>query len=451
MAWSFKKYSDDADTIAAKNQRDQVAKNKPGEFTYADYAESDAVKNAQSALKNHEANKPGEFTYADYQESDLVKNAYAALQQHMANKPGEYQSQWLQGLNDTMNKIMNREKFSYDLNGDMLYQQYKDQYTTQGNLAMQDTMGQAAAMTGGYGNSYAQSVGQQTYQGYLQQLNDKVPELYKLALDQYNRETDDLYNQYGLYADRDDRDYSRYRDDVSDWQVDRDYLTGRYDTEADRDYGRYTNERDFAYGQHRDTVADWQTERNYLADQYNNERNWDYSLYTDGRDFAYGQHRDSVADWQYDLSRADGIYNTAKQISLDKYNNDRNLSYTKYTDERAFNEQQRHNKLTEAAAWTSANKPSSNTSLFGGFSEKEFTDAMRDAAERGSQKDAKALVTAAGNTDAAMEIYHSYFGEQDNGESHPNGEVSLGSGVYGQTIPLKEPTFVFDPKTGKWK
>lgn len=50
---------------------------------------------------------------------------------------------------------------------------------------MQDTMGQAAALTGGYGNSYAQGVGQQAYQGYLQQLNDNVPQLQAQALQTY--------------------------------------------------------------------------------------------------------------------------------------------------------------------------------------------------------------------------------------------------------------------------
>ena len=61
---------------------------------------------------------------------------------------------------------MNRKEFSYDLNGDMLYQQMKDQYQVLGKTAMQDTMGEAAALTGGYGNTYAQSVGQQTYDEY---------------------------------------------------------------------------------------------------------------------------------------------------------------------------------------------------------------------------------------------------------------------------------------------
>jgi murein DD-endopeptidase MepM/ murein hydrolase activator NlpD len=88
-------------------------------------------------------------------------------------------------LQEAMNKILNREDFSYDLNGDALYQQYKDRYIQQGKMAMQDTMGQAAALTGGYGNSYASTAGNQAYQGYLQGLNDVIPELQQIAYDRY--------------------------------------------------------------------------------------------------------------------------------------------------------------------------------------------------------------------------------------------------------------------------
>ena len=190
------------------------------------------------------------YSYKEYQEGDAVKQAQAALQQQLANKPGEYQSQWQSSLDEAMKKILNREKFSYDLNGDALYQQYKDRYIQQGQMAMQDTMGQAAALTGGYGNSYAQGVGQQTYQGYLQGLNDKVPELYRLALDKYNQETSDLYNQYSLLGQRENQDYGRYRDTVSDWNTERDYLTTRYDSERSYDYGKYSDERDFGYRQY---------------------------------------------------------------------------------------------------------------------------------------------------------------------------------------------------------
>ena len=130
-----------------------------------------------------------------------------------------YQSTWQDQLKDTANKIINREKFSYDLNGDALYKQYKDRYIQQGKQAMMDTMGQAQAMTGGYGNSYAQTVGQQTYQGYLQGLNDQVPQLYQIALDKYTREGADMRDNMNMMMQQDNIDYGRYRDQLADQEA----------------------------------------------------------------------------------------------------------------------------------------------------------------------------------------------------------------------------------------
>ena len=202
---------------------------------------------AKDAVNNY-----GDFTYDDYVMGEDAQAAKDALNAHNASKPGEYQSQWQSQLDALMGQIMNRDKFSYDLNGDALYQQYKDQYIQQGKLAMADTMGQAAAMTGGYGSSYAQSVGQQAYQGQLDNLNDVVPELYQMALNKYNQEGQDLYNQYGMVMDRENTDYGRYRDTVSDWNTDRGYLTDRYDTERGFDYSKYVDDRNLDYTLHQE-------------------------------------------------------------------------------------------------------------------------------------------------------------------------------------------------------
>lgn len=235
------------------------------------------------------------FDYGDINQSDTVKQAQEMLQQHLAQKPGEYQSQWQSQLTDVINKIMNREKFSYDVNGDALYQQYKDQYVTQGQMAMQDAMGQAAAMTGGYGNSYAQSVGQQTYQGYLQQLNDKVPELYQLALSKYNQEGQDMLNQYALLGDQENLDYSRYRDTVSDYYTNLDYLTGR----ADAEWNKEAANRDFAYGQYSDDKGyAYQNQQDKLTHQWQ-QAEMEQAINQINTNLAYQQDRDKVSDEQW--------------------------------------------------------------------------------------------------------------------------------------------------------
>lgn len=186
-----------------------------------------------------------------YTPSEAVEKARQASEAHAAARPGAYQSLWQAQLDDAMQRILNREPFTYNLNGDALYQQYKNQAVREGRMAMLDTMGQAASMTGGYGNSYAQSVGQQTYQKYLQGLNDRIPELYALALEQYDRQGQAAQQQYDLLMGREKMDYSRYQDDLTAWQRDESRL-----------WDQYSDERDFDYGTYRDTVKDeqWQAD-----------------------------------------------------------------------------------------------------------------------------------------------------------------------------------------------
>lgn len=228
--------------------------------------------NQDTPSVNTETKAPS-YEYKPYQPSDTVAQAEALLQQQLSQKPGEYTSPWQSQLNDIIQQIQNREKFSYDMNADALYQQYKDQYTTQGKLAMMDAMGRAQAMSGGYGNSYAQSVGQQAYQGYLQGLNDKIPELYQLALNQYNAEGDDMYNRASLLAGMEEQDYGRYRDTVSDYYTELDRLTEDSRYKGEQEYNKWADDQSFGYQQYRDQVADqqWQAQFDEAKRQYDEQ------------------------------------------------------------------------------------------------------------------------------------------------------------------------------------
>ena len=198
-----------------------------------------------------------------YQQSDTVAQAQQMLNDYMAQKPGEYQSTWKGQLDQLMDQILNRKPFEYDVNSDALYQQYKDQYMLQGQQAMMDTMGQAAALTGGYGNSYAQTAGQQTYQGYIQQLNDRIPDLYQLALSKYQLEGNALADQYAMVGAREDQAYGRYRDSVSDYYNELNRLYNQFATEREYDYGQYIDNRNYEYQTGRDAVADQQWQAQY--------------------------------------------------------------------------------------------------------------------------------------------------------------------------------------------
>lgn len=98
--------------------------------------------------------------------------------------------------------ITGRPAFSYDPASDPVYNSYAQSYQRRGRLAMRGTMGQAAALTGGYGSSYAQSVGQQQYDSYLQSLGEALPELYGMAWQRYNAEGDALKTAWELASER---------------------------------------------------------------------------------------------------------------------------------------------------------------------------------------------------------------------------------------------------------
>ena len=195
------------------------------------------------------------YNQKQYTESDAVRKWREQMEAQAGLKPADYVSQWKPQIDSTINSILNRKDFQYDVNGDALYQQYKDRYVNLGQQAMMDTMGQAAKLTGGYGNSNAQMVGQQAYQNYLQGLTDKIPELAQLAYQRYAQQGQDLYQKYGLLNSQDQAAYDRWNAAYNRWLAERDFLTGRYDTERGFDYGTF-----------RDTVGDDQWKAQFEED-----------------------------------------------------------------------------------------------------------------------------------------------------------------------------------------
>jgi hypothetical protein len=177
-----------------------------------------------------------------YQRSDRVNEYYNKTRNLEKNKPDEFESKYEDQISSILDNIMNRPKFSYtseDMVNDDLYKMYRDQYMRQGNLAMRDTMGNAAALTGGYGNTYASAAGQQAYDNYVSMLNDKALEFYDRAYQRYNDEGQNLYNQMNVVTGLDNTDYQRHRDTVSDYYNDLNYYNGRYNQEYGYDYGQY--------------------------------------------------------------------------------------------------------------------------------------------------------------------------------------------------------------------
>lgn len=174
-----------------------------------------------------------------------------------------YTSPHAGAIEAALQKIMEREDFSYDPAGDALYHRYKNYYENAGRRAMEDTMGVSAALTGGYGSTYAQTAAQQAYAAQMGALQEKIPELYALALESYRAEGDALQNRYDLLKAQEQADYSRYRDQVADHDKALSRAQSRYESQRDYDFRTATDQRDFDYKVNRDKVTDSQWERKF--------------------------------------------------------------------------------------------------------------------------------------------------------------------------------------------
>ena len=280
MAYTFKPYTE---SEAVKKAREQANK-------YSTYTESDAVKAARE-----NANK-----YSTYTAGESVTNAYNKLNDYETNNnPGEWTGgSYKSAVENAFNAWNNREKFSYDVNGDALYQQYKDKYINQGRLAMADTIGQASAMTGGYGSSYAVTAGNQAYQSHLQNLNDIVPQLYQMAYDRYVQEGQDLKDSYSMASNMYNTEYGEYRDKVGDYNTTLDRLTNAYNNERTYDRDAWESDRDYAntlYNNERNYDYDvWDSNRTYANTVYNNERNFDYTQHNNNETNAFNAYTQGV-------------------------------------------------------------------------------------------------------------------------------------------------------------
>lgn len=174
-----------------------------------------------------------------YQPSEDVAAARAYRDSVAAMQPEDYTSGFEARLQELYDQIAGREAFSYDPEEDEMYKRYAKLYAAQGAAAMEDTMGQAAALTGGYGSSYAQAVGQQAYDRYLGELAALVPELRQAALAEYTQEGKALTDRYGLLRQQESAAYDRWQDTVAQWQKALAQAQSEYDDTAAQDAKSY--------------------------------------------------------------------------------------------------------------------------------------------------------------------------------------------------------------------
>ena len=96
------------------------------------------------------------------------------------------------------------------------YSALRDQYAANGEMGMNDLLGQVSSRTGGLASSYAASVANQEY-------NDWMSKLEQAAREMYQQDRSDKLNSLGMLSDAYDREYGEYGDKLNQWNADRNF------------------------------------------------------------------------------------------------------------------------------------------------------------------------------------------------------------------------------------
>ena len=222
-----------------------------------------------------------------------------------------YTSRYDEKLNELVDQILNRGPFSYDAENDPLYQFYQDRYQRNGDKAMRDTLGAQAARTGGLSSSYAGSVAQQSYNDYMQGLNDIVPELYKLAYSMYKDDEDSQRVNVEMLRALEQGDYAKFQD-----------LLAQYNTDRSFNYGVFSDARNFGYQQQRDNIEDSRYNAEWAYKLSNASKNKTSGSASAGSSGSTGS-KDAVYDYE-------GLFRAAQASGNPKSWLAQKGNYTKY-------------------------------------------------------------------------------------------------------------------------
>lgn len=181
----------DYDTLNSYYQN-RVAKTAPGS-QYEQYSGDDAMGFMQQYLSSMQQNDA----------MQQIKDAIAQIQNQNYSYGG---SAWDSKLDELAQAAID---FNYNdwANSDQ-YKALADRYGYQGNLTMQDVLGQIASRTGGLASSYATTAAQQQYNDYMAQLES-------VARSQYSDEKNSMLDNATLAQNMSETEYQRYLNELS--------------------------------------------------------------------------------------------------------------------------------------------------------------------------------------------------------------------------------------------
>lgn len=166
-----------------------------------------------------------------------AKKAADSIVKWQSARPKEKES-FGDDINALLSEISGMD-FSYDPSKDAAYKLIRDEVRRAGRIAMEDTLGKALSMTGGYGNSYAQGAAQEAYAGELSRAVEYIPELYEAAYGRFSDDRDAALEELELLSDLSDAELDKYNTLMKLYLSEGDMLFENYKDLSDAEFDRF--------------------------------------------------------------------------------------------------------------------------------------------------------------------------------------------------------------------
>jgi hypothetical protein len=168
-----------------------------------DYAKADT--DQARALIHTEAERLRSH-YGNYASRGDGTGYYALLR-----SPDDYAGDSRMG--ELLDRMERFPAFSYDKDRDPSYAAYKKAYLREGERASDNTLAQAAALTGGIPSTAAVTAASQAGDTYASRLSDKLPALYENAYGRYLDEFNLFGSRLSALRLQDETNYARFLDE----------------------------------------------------------------------------------------------------------------------------------------------------------------------------------------------------------------------------------------------
>lgn len=171
------------------------------------------------------------------EQSTATLNSAAALKEGESYAaPGEYTGGIAdQKLDEAINKYLNSRGFNYNTADDPDYQAYVREYNENAKQGRELSRATAKTLANGYNPTYADTVSDEVYNSYMENVTDAIPQFKNLAAMENSGRENQLANAVNIYSTQAQKDYGRYRDTVGDKKNFLNYLYDRYATDRQSD------------------------------------------------------------------------------------------------------------------------------------------------------------------------------------------------------------------------